>query len=224
MNLKNLIGKIFSTVEESIPLQYKIKDYYLKHGYFFDEVNLIGIRNSESRGTNKFDDLICAVSENFIEVYAATTDPGTTWTDDAKKKFGVTYDGTICTGMYKRAYKFGKHRGYTALVQNVQFNEYRDLNKNGLLDANEQVKRNVWGGYNLHTVGNPEKDGGNVTKKTVDYASAGCQVIASQKDFLELLSILKTTNSYKKNKAYAWDYLLIESNEFPLYSEIKKLA
>lgn len=214
---------LHSTKVNAVPLQDKIKDYYLKHGYMWDEVNLIGVRNSAARGTNRFDDLFCVVSDSRLDVYKCTTDPGTTWDEEKKKKYGITYDGTVCLGHYKKAYRFGKHRGYEALVQNAPFNDYRDLNKNGLLDSSEKVNKNVLGGYNIHTVGNPEKDGGKVSREIVDVASAGCQVFASQADFLNFLASLKKTQKYKKNKQTLFDYLLVESKEFEFYEDLKNL-
>jgi hypothetical protein len=117
-------------------------------------------------------------------------------------------------------------REYTALIQNAPFNDYIDANKNGILDGNEVSHKGVGGGYNMHTVGNPEAGGGKWSKKggNVDVSSAGCAVFADQQEFLGFMSMIKGTQKYQANKNCTFDYLLVDSDNFEFYNELKALA
>ena len=224
MEITNFIKDIFgSTLEQAIPLQLKIKQYYITHGYEWDELNLFGIRNIDNPNSNRFDDLLCVATDDFIKVYGGTTDPGTHWTTENKKKYGIKQDVHMCLGYYKHIYQVGTHRGYRALVQSGNaVNWFIDTNKNGIYDAGDELSLKKYGGLNYHTVGNPEKLRIPV-RKEVDFASAGCQVHESQENFTEVMNMVLNSNKYKKNKKACFSYLLVAKEEFPLYESLKKL-
>jgi hypothetical protein len=216
---KKAFGSITTSAQNALPVQARIKDYYLKHAYDWDEVNLIGIRNSDTGGSNKFDDLFCLVKDDGVYVYECTTDPGTTWTPEKQQKYGISYAGTVCLGYYKNSHAFGKHHGYTALVQVNAVNDYIDENKNGILDNAEKVNKNILAGYNIHSVGNPEEQG-TFVKDIVDVSSAGCTALRNQARFLEMMNVLRSTNKYKQSKRCQFSYLLVDSANFEFYKEL----
>jgi len=220
--LKNVVSNVANSVPE-LPLHIQIKQYYIQHGYEWDEINLFGIRNVDRPESNRFDDLLCVVNDSGILVYPGTTDPGTHWTPENRKKYGITQDVHLCLGYYKNVYQVGTHRGYRALVQSGnKVNWFIDSNKNGILDANDKRTNGAYGGINYHTVGNPEKL--KVAQRpNVDFASAGCQVHADQNYFTEVMDIVLNTNKYKKNKKACFSYLLVAKEEFPWYKQLVKL-
>lgn len=222
--IKELIQKALgaSSFMDIIPLNLQIKQYYISHGYAWDEINLFGIRNIDNPASNRFDDLLCIVTDSYIKVYGGTTDPGTHWTQENKDKYGIKDDVHVCLGFYKDAYQIGTHRGYRALVQSGnKVNWFKDKNNNGLIDSNEKMQSG-YGGLNYHTVGNPEKL--RVAVRTnVDFASAGCQVHENQNNFEEVINIVLNTNKYKKNSKACFSYLLVAKEEFPFYAQLLKL-
>jgi len=222
MNFKDIVSGLISSIPE-IPLHLQIKQYYITHGYEWDEINLFGIRNIDNPNSNRFDDLLCVVTDDFIKVYPGTTDPGTHWTPENRKKYGITQDVHLCLGYYKNVYQIGTHRGYRALVQSgAKVNWFVDTNKNGIYDSGDELTEKAWGGINYHTIGNPEKL--KVGQRVdVTFASAGCQVHADQNYFTEVIDMVLNTNKYKKNKKACFSYLLVAKEEFPWYKELLKI-
>ena len=93
-----------------------------KKGY---DVNIIGIRNSETKDkiTNRFDDLITISYKNEdgnwqYHEFDCTTDPGTHWEQNLLNKKGVAI---LKPGQYRGSHKLGLHQGkYEALRQRSQ--------------------------------------------------------------------------------------------------------
>jgi hypothetical protein len=120
--------------------------------YFHDksnksyDVNIIGIRNSKTKGrvTNAFDDLITISYKNedgnwMYHEYACTTDPGTHWVENILNDRGVAI---LKPGQYRGSHKLRLHQGkYLALGQKKPMKIYRDANLDGKYDLIEESVR-----------------------------------------------------------------------------------
>ena len=86
------------------------------------DVNIVGIRNSDTHGkvTNKFDDTLTLSYKDLngkwvYNEYKATTDPGSHWEKNLLNKDGVAI---LKPGQYRGSHKIGLHQGkYEALRQ-----------------------------------------------------------------------------------------------------------
>ena len=192
-----------------------IKQAVLSKGYKWFEkgdynLNIVGIRNSKTHGkvTNTFDDKI-TVSYNkngqpkYFE-FDATTDPGSHWEKHLLNKKGVAI---LVPGQYRGSHKVGLHRGkYKALIQQKPLKVYRDKNKDGIFDFLEESINQGLYGINIHRATSRE----NKKSIKVDKWSAGCQVIASNRDFKTFMKIVnKAANIYGNT----FTYTLIESKD-----------
>ena len=189
----------------------------LGHKYFHDnsdksyDVNIIGIRNSETNGkvTNKFDDLItisykCKEGVWRYNEYNATTDPGDNWMDNPMMEKGTAI---LKPGQYRGSHKIRLHGGkYTALGQKKDVTVYRDANTDGVYDYIEESADTGLFGINIHRATSLE----GKTSTNVDKWSAGCQVIASNDDWHEFLGICKQAREIHGN---SFSYTLITSND-----------
>ena len=175
------------------------------------DVNIVGVRNSSTKGrvTNAFDDVVTVSYKTpegdwVYNEYGATTDPGSHWEKNLLNKDGVAI---LKPGQYRGSHKVGLHQGkYEALRQQKPVQVYRDDNKDGKYDLlEENVQEGIFG-INIHRA--TAKTGGTSTR--VDKWSAGCQVIASNKDFREFMEIC---NKAKDVWGNSFTYTLIESND-----------
>ena len=152
---------------------------YMDYAFFSTgdyNLNIFGIRNKNLQ-TDTFNDYICLAYREGgnmqLKVYAATTDPGSTY-----RKRCIDSRGTaiMLPGQYKGAYGIGLHRNsYEALRQKKPMK------------------------YCIHRATNVK---GGVSKLVQGY-SAGCQVIASYDDFEELMSIArKARDKYGNSFTY----------------------
>ena len=185
--------------------------------YFHDnsnkgyDVNIIGIRNSETkdRVTNAFDDTMTIAykcEEGYWHYYEfdCTTDPGTHWVEHPMLEIGVAI---LKPGQYRGSHKIRLHGGkYTALGQKKDVTVYRDANRDDKFDLNESKTTTGLFGINIHRA--TAKTGGRSTR--VDKWSAGCQVIASNKDWYKFLDICQTAREIHGN---SFSYTLLESND-----------
>lgn len=156
------------------------KGYPVKTGEW--EINLIGIRNDNSK-PNSFDDTLCVLfkdhyGDDTLICFSCTTDPGLYWL-----LHPLNVDGCIIMkeGHYPDVYKVGLHRGYKALEQCGKIRYVRDNDKDAVLDFDAPYE--VTGNFktNIHHASMPEKS------ISVDKWSAGCQVInKGWEEFLEL--------------------------------------
>ena len=162
-------------------------------GYnWFDQkdynLNIVGVRNSNTGDevTNKFDDKITLSykvdGEWKFYSFDATTDPGRYWVENIMRVEGVA---CLKPGQYKGAYRIAKHRGnYDALCQrNGKVIVYRDANKDGCYDLDDNNTQEGFFGINIHRA--TARTGKKSTQ--VDKWSAGCQVIASNDDWNEFI-------------------------------------
>jgi|TARA_R110000744_G_scaffold34442_2_gene80270 hypothetical protein len=186
----------------------------LGHKYFTSgvlNVNIIGIRNSDTSGrvTNKFDDtMTISYIDNDMKwqynEYNCTTDPGDDWVDNPMLEKGVAI---LKPGQYSKSHKIRLHGGkYTALGQQNNVKVYRDANKDGVYDYNEDTVDEGLFGINIHRATALS----GKTSTYIDKWSAGCQVIASNDDWHEFLNICQEARSEWSNN---FTYTLIESKD-----------
>jgi len=159
----------------------ELKDEFKKLGYKWLPFMLIGIR-SKSDVTNSFDDFLILVSNNKIDIFSATTNPGLFWLKYPINKKG---SAVLKPAQYIDTWSLGLHRKkYTALVQVKPLTVFRDNDKD---EKSEETLINDTGlfGINIHRA--------NMNGKTisVDKHSAGCQVFQNSKDFDYVISECK---------------------------------
>ena len=185
--------------------------------YFYDtrdksyDVNIIGIRNSETKGrvTNAFDDTMtiaykCEEGVWHYHEFNCTTDPGSHWVENILNKKGVAI---LKPGQYRGSHKLRLHQGkYLALGQQKNVTVYRDNNRDNNYDLNESKTDTGIFGINIHRA--TAKTGGKSTR--VDKWSAGCQVIASNNDWYKFLDICQRARDIHGN---SFSYTLIESKD-----------
>ena len=141
----------------------KVKEVIISKGYkwFNDnnnkgyDVNIIGIRNSETDGkvTNHFDDTLTlsykdAAGEWKFHQWEATTDPGQYWMENPMNKDGTAI---LVPGQYRGSHKIRKHQGkYEALGQRRPVKVYRDNDRDLEYDTDEAtIKEGIYG-INIH--------------------------------------------------------------------------
>ena len=188
--------------------------------YFHDnrnksyDVNIIGIRNSETKGrvTNAFDDTMtisykCEEGEWHYHEFNCTTDPGSHWVKNILNKRGVAI---LKPGQYRGSHKLRLHQGkYLALGQKKHMKIYRDDNRDGNYDLNENTVREELIGINIHRA--TAKTGGKSTR--IDKWSAGCQVIAANDDWHEFMDICRVARDKWSN---SFTYTLLDSKDLKL--------
>jgi len=174
------------------------------------DVNIVGVRNSETKGrvTNAFDD--CMTISYKIEgewqfhCFPCTTDPGTHWVENVLNDRGVAI---LKPGQYRGSHKLRLHQGkYLALGQKKPMSIYRDANLDGKYDLIEESVREELIGINIHRA--TGRSGGKSTR--VDKWSAGCQVIADNDDWHEFLDICQAAREIHGN---SFSYTLLESKD-----------
>ena len=194
----------------------QIQDTVIDKGYkYFTsskgyDVNIVGIRNSETHGvvTNRFDDTLTIsykdLNGNWIyNEYKATTDPGSHWEKNLLNKDGVAI---LKPGQYRGSHKLGLHQGkYEALRQKSPVKVYRDDNKDGDYDLiEENVQEGIFG-INIHKAGRRAEG-----STQVDKWSAGCQVFSKESDFNEFMDVCRKASDIWGN---SFTYTLIESKD-----------
>jgi len=184
--------------------------------YFTDDnnkgydVNIVGIRNSKTKGrvTNAFDDKITISykidGEWQYHEFNCTTDPGTHWVENVLNDKGVAI---LKPGQYRGSHKLRLHQGkYLALGQKKDVTVYRDNDRDGNYDLDESKTDTGLFGINIHRA--TSRSGGKSTR--VDKWSAGCQVIADNDDWHEFLDICQAAREIHGN---SFSYTLIESKD-----------
>ena len=171
-------------------------------------LNIVGVRNSETGGkvTNKFDDCVTVSysvnGENKFHCFEATTDPGSHWERNLLNKDGVAI---LVPGQYRGSHTIGLHQGkYEALKQQKPLKVYRDNDKDGVYDfLEENIHEGIYG-INIH------RASATGTSVQIDKWSAGCQVIANNKNFDKLMEV---ANKAAKVWGKSFTYTLIESKD-----------
>jgi len=174
------------------------------------DVNIIGIRNSETKNrvTNAFDDCMTLSykikGEWQFHCFPCTTDPGTHWVKNVMNDKGVAI---LKPGQYRRSHKLRLHLNkYLALGQKENVTVYRDNNRDNNYDLNESKTDTGIFGINIHRA--TERSGSKSTR--VDKWSAGCQVIADNDDWHEFLDVCQSAREIWGN---SFTYTLLESKD-----------
>jgi len=174
------------------------------------DVNIVGIRNSETKGrvTNAFDDCITISykidGEWQFHCFQCTTDPGSHWVENILNEKGVAI---LKPNQYRGSHKLRLHQGkYLALGQKKDVTVYRDNNRDDKYDLDESKTDTGLFGINIHRA--TGRAGGKSTR--VDKWSAGCQVIADNDDWHEFLDICQAAREIHGN---SFSYTLLESND-----------
>ena len=185
--------------------------------YFTDDnnksydVNIIGIRNDETKGrvTNAFDDTMTISYKNEdgewqYHEFNCKTDPGTHWVENILNDRGVAI---LKPGQYRGSHKLRLHQGkYLALGQKKHMKIYRDANLDGQYDLIEESVKDELIGIIIHRA--TSRAGNKSTR--VDKWSAGCQVIADNDDWHEFLDICQIAREIHGN---SFSYTLLNSND-----------
>jgi hypothetical protein len=174
------------------------------------DVNIVGVRNSETKGrvTNAFDDCITisykVEGEWQFHCFPCTTDPGTHWVENVMNDKGVAI---LKPGQYRGSHKIRLHGGkYLALGQKKPLTVYRDNNRDDNYDLDESKTDTGVFGINIHrATGRAGKISTQVNKW-----SAGCQVIADNDDWHQFLDICQTAREVHGN---SFSYTLLESKD-----------
>ena len=189
---------------EQIERAVKAKGYVWFEGAKDYDVNIIGIRNSNTgqKVTNAFDDVITVSFKiNGVWQYkewANTTDPG--------KKGVLEYHNTagvarLVEVQYRGSHTIRLHQGkYEALGQAKNVKVYRDANKDLNYDETK-IQEGVFG-INIHKAG--------ADSTYVENWSEGCQVFKKSADFEEFMKICRKARDIHGN---SFTYTLIESSD-----------
>jgi len=176
-------------------------------------VNIVGVRNDATAGkvTNKFDDHITISykidGEWQFECYKCTTDPGDNWMDNPMMEKGCAI---LKPGQYRSSHKLRLHGGrYLALGQQKPVTVYRDANRDSNYDLDESKTNTGLFGINIHRATALS----GKTSTYVDKWSAGCQVIASNDDWMEFLGICQAAREKWDNN---FTYTLINSGDIKI--------
>ena len=196
--------QIQQTVEDK---GYKYFHDNLNKGY---DVNIIGVRNSKTKGrvTNAFDDTLTISykidGEWQYHEFNCTTDPGSHWVKNILNEKGVAI---LKPNQYRGSHKLDFHQGrYLALRQKSDVTVYRDNDRDNNYDLNEsKIDTGVFG-INIHRA--TGRSGGKSIR--VDKWSAGCQVIADNDDWHTFLGICQSAREIHGN---SFSYTLIESKD-----------
>ena len=174
------------------------------------DVNIVGIRNSKTKGrvTNAFDDCITLSykidGEWQCHCFPCTTDPGSHWVKNILSEQGVAI---LKPNQYRGSHKLRLHQGkYLALGQKKPVTVYRDNNLDSNYDLDESKTETGIFGINIHRA--TGRSGGKSTR--IDKWSAGCQVIADNDDWHQFLDICQSAREIHGN---SFSYTLIESKE-----------
>ena len=196
--------QIQQTVEDK---GYKYFHDNLNKGY---DVNIIGVRNSKTKGrvTNAFDDVLTISykidGEWQYHEFNCTTDPGSHWVENLLNEKGVAI---LKPNQYRGSHKLDFHQGrYLALRQKSDVTVYRDNDRDNNYDLNESKTDTGIFGINIHRA--TGRSGGKSIR--VDKWSAGCQVIADNDDWHTFLGICQSAREIHGN---SFSYTLIESKD-----------
>jgi hypothetical protein len=186
---------------------YKYFHDNLNKGY---DVNIIGVRNSKTKGrvTNAFDDILTISykidGEWQYHEFNCTTDPGSHWVENLLNEKGVAI---LKPNQYRGSHKLDFHQGrYLALRQKSDVTVYRDNDRDNNYDLNESKTDTGLFGINIHRA--TGRSGGKSIR--VDKWSAGCQVIADNDDWHTFLGICQSAREIHGN---SFSYTLIESKD-----------
>lgn len=183
-----------------------------KKGYvMFDNghPNLVGIRNTDHKNTNAFNDRCFAwwndSGVKTMHNYTITTHPGFYYLQHPIA--GSHGTAILVPGQYKDCWVLGMHRGkqFALCQRSGEVSVYRDSNEDTVLNCNPTTITKGYFGIDLHNAGlsNPEQ---------VGPWSAGCQVWEFNAPHEALMQSLQTlANKYHFSN---FTYTLLEQEDF----------
>lgn len=203
MKLNELIDfELFNSIETI----FKAKKYVLT--LFPWMLNVIGIRTSDMKMVNIFNDYIVLIWKDEIKVntriFPATTKPGLNL---LKKPINKKGTAILVPEQYLNAYKKDLHNGkYQALCQrHFNVNVFRDSNKDSAFDLNPETIESGFFGINIHRASAFQK------LPFVGANSAGCQVFQNPDDFNFMMNLVDKHIVRYKN---SFTYTLLEEKDF----------
>ena len=169
-------------------------------------VTLFGIRNDDTQ-SDMWDDWIGALYQNDddeweMDIYPATTDPGTVWLERGNSSRGGT--AVMCEHIqFKGCWELGMHRGsYPALVQRGgKVAVYRDGNLDDQVDAEGDQN---WGYFGI----NCHRASAHRLVSRVGLYSAGCQVVRDPAHFAAYLDLCR--KSVESGYGEKFSYILLK--------------
>jgi len=190
---------------EQIAAAVKAKGYLYFAGAKDYDVNIIGVRNSDTGKTvtNLFDDKLTISyrvdGKWFYHEWDATTEPGKKGVTQYHNANGVA---RLVPNQYRGVYAISMHQGkYQAVCQRLgDVTVWRDKNKNMTFD--EVITDTGMFGINIHKAG--------TVSSFVENWSEGCQVFKRVKDFNEFMVI---ANRAKEIHGNHFTYTLLESKD-----------
>jgi len=190
---------------EQIAAAVKTKGYLYFAGAKDYDVNIVGVRNSDTGKTvtNLFDDKLTISyrvdGKWFYHEWDATTEPGKKGVTQYHNANGVA---RLVPNQYRGVYAVSMHQGkYQAVCQRLgDVTVWRDKNKNMTFDEVETDTGMF--GINIHKAG--------TVSSFVENWSEGCQVFKRVKDFNEFMVI---ANRAKEIHGNHFTYTLLESKD-----------
>ena len=174
-------------------------------------LNIVGIRTPANEA-GKFNDMLelwYRVGGAWrCDAYPITTDPGVYYLEHP-----LRLDGTaiLHPGQYRGAYKLGKHRGYSALVQCAPVRVWRDADRNGTVDIKPDDNGTAGNyGINIHASDSDPFDAHDKERGaggSVGRWSAGCQVFANSSDYRKFMATIEESAARYGDR---FTYTLIE--------------
>lgn len=163
----------------------ELKTEFIRLNYKWYNFQFIGIR-SKANLKNQFDDLFIVIENDKISYYTCTTNPGTHWLKNLMNPKGTA---VLVPDQYVDTWKIGLHQGkYKAFVQDKPVRVYRDKNKNDIAEETLSIEKGMFG-INIHRAND------KFVSKLVDKWSAGCTVLNSPSDFMDVLMKAERTQS-----------------------------
>lgn len=188
-----------------------ISSYFKKKNIDEKEFMLIGIRDEDGMKKDIINDYLSYRLDGELKyLYRGTTDPGVYWTTSAERNKKGTFH--LKTGFHKKIWCLGKHRGYTAFVNNWKYclptEGWRDADYNFDYSKKDISVKGHYG-INCHRMHKF-----NIVNRVGKY-SGGCQVFQSAKVLKAVISVFKDTCMYNDNKQVAVDYMLFDIKQLP---------
>jgi hypothetical protein len=189
-----------------------IGQYFIDNKLPIEEITLIGIRDSKDQEKDVINDYLGFWTKTELFLCKGTTEPGVFWVKDKaeRNKQGTFH---LLEGFHEKIWSIGIHKGYEALTnqypQCKPTKGWRDVNYDFTRDAKDVVVCDYFG-INFHRM-HPI----SIVDKIGKY-SAGCQVVQDAKDLAYVLTNIKNTKAYKKDKKATFNYMLFKIDEVPI--------
>lgn len=183
----------------------RIKKFYIENGYTWGEINIGVVRDTYRPATHQvYNDVLFLATDEGVDFYACTSEPGLKWTPDKMNKYGVSWVGLYPYGFYPKNFYVSTYQGLPAMRQRGQV-KLMEI-KNG-----QPVKLRKGGGCHIHG-----RSDANLKGEAVGYASAGCQVFRSNESLKEFVGKVKQSRAYQKDKKTAFDFMVCSKDSLDL--------